>query len=174
MPHGDLRSSNVLLGPDYEPLLSEYGFITLVNNANRAQSLFAYKAPEAILTGKASPKCDVYCLGVVILEILTGKYPSQYLSNDKGGTDIVRWVNSAVADGNILEMLDPQIANTTNSQGDMEQLLRIGVACAESNPQTRLDIREAVRKIEEIQSPENQDSDVLHTNNVFGSNEASR
>ncbi|XP_019459708.1 PREDICTED: pollen receptor-like kinase 3 [Lupinus angustifolius] len=152
LPHGNLKSSNILLGPDYEPLIVDYGFSHLINPANATQTLFAYKAPEAA-QGQISHKCDVYCLGVVILEILTGKFPSQYLSNGKGGTDVVQWVASAISEGRELELLDPQIATSrNNSQGEIEQLIHIGVACTESNPRQRLDMAEANRRIEEIRN----------------------
>ncbi|KAK7275561.1 hypothetical protein RIF29_16680 [Crotalaria pallida] len=152
LPHGNLKSSNILLGPDYEPLLVDYGFSHLINPAIAHQSLFAYKAPEAVAQGQLSHKCDVFCLGVVILEILTGKFPSQYLSNGKGGTDVVQWVASAISEGREVELLDPEIATSklNNSQDEMEQLLRIGAACTESNPHQRLDMAEAVRRIHEI------------------------
>lgn len=150
LPHGNLKSSNVLLGPDYEPLLVDYGFIHLVDPAIVTHALFAYKAPEATQHGQVSPSCDVYCLGVVILEILTGKFPSQYLSNGKGGTDVVQWVASAISEGRVVELLDPEIATSRNSLGEMEQLLHIGAACTQSNPHKRLDIVEAVRRIEEL------------------------
>ncbi|KAG6727527.1 hypothetical protein I3842_02G131300 [Carya illinoinensis] len=151
IPHGNLKSSNVLLSPDYDPLISEYGFSPLINPANAAQELFAYKAPEAAHSGQLSPACDVYCLGIVILEILTGKYPSQYLSNTKGGIDVVQWVASAIADGRESEVFDPEIASSVNSIVEMKKLLYIGAACTETNPEQRLDMMEAVRRIEEIQ-----------------------
>uniref|UniRef100_A0A5B7CBE9 Protein kinase domain-containing protein n=1 Tax=Davidia involucrata TaxID=16924 RepID=A0A5B7CBE9_DAVIN len=151
LPHGDLKSSNVLLGSDHEALLVDYGFNQLVNANQAVQTLFAYRSPEAIQRRQVSPKCDVYCLGIIILEILTGKFPCQYLNNGKGGTDVVQWVKSAISEGREAELFDPEIASSRNSLGGMERLLRIGADCAESNPEERLDIREAIRRIEEIQ-----------------------
>lgn len=150
LPHGNLKSSNVLLSPSNEPLLSEFGFNPLINPSVAAQALFAYKAPEAAQYG-VSAKCDVYCLGIIILEILTGKFPSQYLSNSKGGIDVVQWVKSTISEGRESELLDPEIASSSNSVGQMKQLLHIGAACAESDPVQRLDMREAIQRIEEIQ-----------------------
>lgn len=151
IPHGNLKSSNILLSPDYDPLLSDYGLNPLINPAKAAQALFAYKAPEVAQLGQVSPKCDVYCLGIVILEILTGKYPSQYLSNNKGGIDLVQWVASAIADGRESELFDPEIASIGHSLGEMKRLLHIGAACTESHPDLRLDMTEAIRRIEEVQ-----------------------
>ncbi|WVZ23673.1 hypothetical protein V8G54_002217 [Vigna mungo] len=152
LPHGNLKSSNVLLGPDNEPLLVDYGFSGMVNPSSAAQTLFAYKAPEAAENGEISHSCDVYCLGVVILEILTGKFPSQYLSTGKGGTDVVQWVETAISEGRVAEVVDPEIANSRKSVGEMEQLLHIGAACTRSNPLQRLSMEEAFRRIDEVRS----------------------
>lgn len=151
LPHGNLKSSNILLDSSYEPLLSDYAFYPLINNTQAGQAMFAFKSPEAILYQQVTPKSDVFCLGVVILEILTGKFPSQYLSNQKGGTDIVQWARSAVSEKRERELIDPEISGTTNSVADMERLLHIGADCTESNLDQRMDMNEAIRRIEEIQ-----------------------
>ncbi|PON66017.1 Tyrosine-protein kinase [Parasponia andersonii] len=155
LPHGNLKSSNVLLNEDHEPVLSDYAFHPLMNPSNAAQAMFAYKTPDYFKYQRVSPKSDVYCLGILILEILTGKFPSQYLSNGKGGTDVVQWVLSANnSEEKERELLDPEIASgnaNTNAVNQMIQLLHVGAECVESNPQQRIDMREAIRRIEEVQ-----------------------
>ncbi|XVE88598.1 hypothetical protein DITRI_Ditri19aG0082100 [Diplodiscus trichospermus] len=157
VPHGNLKSSNVLLGPDNHPFLSDYGFIPLIN-IDRVEALFAYKTPEAVQLGKVSPKSDVYCLGIIILEILTGKFPSQYLSNGQGGSDVVQWVASAFSEGRQTELLDPEITGCSNSLSSMEKLLHIGAICTQTNPEQRLDMKEVIRMIEEIQVEDDPES----------------
>ncbi|XP_052198439.1 pollen receptor-like kinase 3 [Diospyros lotus] len=151
VPHGNLKSSNILLDSTYEPLLSDYAFYPLINNTQAVQALFASKSPETILYQQLTPKSDVYCLGIVILEIITGKFPSQYLSNQKGGTDVVQWVRSAVSEKRERELIDPEIASAKNSLPDVEKLLQIAAACTESNIDERIDMNEAIRRIEDIQ-----------------------
>ncbi|KAK6911836.1 Leucine-rich repeat-containing N-terminal, plant-type [Dillenia turbinata] len=150
LPHGNLKSSNILLTENYEPVLSDYGYSPLINSSHVMQALFAYKSPESQLYQQISAKSDVYCLGIVILEILTGKFPSQYFNNGKGGTDVVQWVYSAIADKREVEVLDPEIASSQNSIEDMKTLLHIGAMCTEGNPNKRLDIKEAVCRIQEL------------------------
>ncbi|KAI4379579.1 hypothetical protein MLD38_005858 [Melastoma candidum] len=149
LPHGNLKSSNVLLNDNYDPLLNDYAFHPLINSPQAVQAMFAYKAPEFQNSQEISPKCDVYCLGIVILEILTGKFPSQYLSNRKGGIDIVHWVQTAIAEGREHEVLDPEIASTTESRDQIVALLRVGAACTESDPDQRMSLREAIQRIQE-------------------------
>ncbi|KAK9275619.1 hypothetical protein L1049_022886 [Liquidambar formosana] len=151
LPHGNLKSSNVLLGTNYEPLIADYAFYPLINTTQASQALFAFKSPEYIQYQQVSVKSDVYCLGIIILEILTGKFPSQYLNNGKGGIDVVQWVQSAISEMTEAEVIDPEIASSTNSLDQMVQLLRIGAACTESNPETRLDMKGAIWRIERIQ-----------------------
>ncbi|KAF3439711.1 hypothetical protein FNV43_RR17989 [Rhamnella rubrinervis] len=154
LPHGNLKSSNVLLDQNYEPLLSDYAFQPLMHDNNAEQTMFAYKTPDYTQYHQVSPKTDVYCLGIIILEILTGKFPSQYLSNGKGGIDVVEWVLSATQENRERELLDPEIAavSTDASVNQMLQLLEIGAACSVSNPQHRPDMKEAIRRIGQVQA----------------------
>ncbi|KDP33937.1 hypothetical protein JCGZ_07508 [Jatropha curcas] len=152
LPHGNLKSSNVVLDDDYEPLLTDYALDPLTNPNHSAQTMFAYKSPEYLLNHQVSAKSDVFCLGIIILEVVTGKFPSQYLANGKGGTDVVKWVQRAKAEGKEQEVIDPEIANGSSAESiqEMVKLLRIGAACAESNTALRLDMKEAIRRIGEV------------------------
>ncbi|XP_045788892.1 pollen receptor-like kinase 3 [Trifolium pratense] len=152
LPHGNLKSSNVLLTNEYEPLLGDFAFQPLINPSTAVQSMFAYKTPDYIQNQKLSQKADVYCLGIIILEIITGKFPSQYHSNGKGGTDVVQWVLTAISERREAELIDPELKdNASNSINNMLQLLLIGAACTESNPEQRVHMKEAIRRIEEVQ-----------------------
>lgn len=152
LPHGNLKSSNVLLSDNYEPLLTDYALHPLISNSQSIQALFAFKSPEAVLYQQLYPKSDVFCLGIVILEIMTGKFPSQYLNNQKGGTDVVQWVRQAISERRVGELIDPEIANGTNSIEQMEKMLHIGAACTKSDAETRIEMREAIRSIEEVEA----------------------
>lgn len=152
LPHGDLKSNNVLLDSNYDPILTDFGYSCLMPTNQCKQSLIAYRSPEAVAKNGVSPKSDVFCLGIVILELFTGKIPSLYVSNGTGGIDVVEWVKSAIAEGREAELIDPDIETALKiSPGNPEKLLHIGAACTETDPQQRLDIREAINRIEAIQ-----------------------
>ncbi|XP_019193359.1 PREDICTED: pollen receptor-like kinase 3 [Ipomoea nil] len=151
VPHGNLKSSNILFSANNEAVLTDYAYHPLLNNTPTAQQLFAYKAPEGIQHQQVSPKSDVYCLGVIILEIITGKFPSQYVNNQNGGTDVVQWVRQAIADKRESEVIDPEIAVAKNSLPQMEKLVHIGGACTENDLINRIDMKEAIKRIQEVQ-----------------------
>lgn len=151
LPHGNLKSSNVLIGPGYQPLVVDFGLHPMIDKHYVANALAAYKAPEAVENRQVSPKSDVYCLGIVILEVLTGKFPSQYVNSGQRGTDVVQWVKSAMEERREVELLDPEITGSSKYIGEMRKLLHIGAACTESDPEYRVDIRDVICSIENIQ-----------------------
>nr|XP_043627080.1 pollen receptor-like kinase 3 [Erigeron canadensis] len=151
LPHGNLKSSNVLLSANYHPLVVDFGLHHMINPNHVANALAAYRAPEVLKMRQVSPKCDVYCLGIIILEVLTGKFPSQYVNNGQGGTDLVQWVKSAMQESREVELLDPEITGSSKYIGEMRKLLHIGASCTDSDPQSRLDISEVISSIENIQ-----------------------
>lgn len=155
LPHGNLKSCNILIGKNYEPLLNDYALHPLINSTPSTQLMFAYRSPEGIHHQQVSHKSDVYCLGIIILELVSGKYPSQYLTNNQkgeSGTDVVQWVLSALDEKRERELIDPDLLATEANEclGQIEKLLHIGVACTESEVDRRIDIQEAITRINNI------------------------
>jgi hypothetical protein len=153
LPHGHLKSSNVLLDPEFDPLLSEYALIPAINKDHAQKLMAAYKSPES---PHATRKTDVWSLGILILETLTGKLPADYMKQGKGGNnvDLATWVNSVVREEWTGEVFDKNMKGTRHGEGEMLKLLKIGMCCSEWNVERRWDLREAVGKIEELKEKE--------------------
>ncbi|XP_020594885.1 pollen receptor-like kinase 6 [Phalaenopsis equestris] len=147
LPHGNLKTGNVLLAPDFEPILTDYGLIPLVNPSAAPNVLFAFKSPES---PHVSPKSDVYCFGIVLIEILTSRFPSHYLNNTMGGVDVVHWAASAITEGREVELIDPQIVGGVAARTEMVRMLQIGVACTKVRPDERPEMKQAAEMVEEI------------------------
>jgi serine/threonine protein kinase len=74
--HRDLKPANVLLAPD-RPLISDFGIAqafdsTQITATGMVVGTAAYMAPEQVLGEDVGPPSDVYALGLVLLESLTG------------------------------------------------------------------------------------------------------
>ncbi|WOG85751.1 hypothetical protein DCAR_0104944 [Daucus carota subsp. sativus] len=151
LPHGHLKSSNVLLDETFVPLLSDYALVPVINKEHAYQFMVAYKSPELAQNNRLTRKTDVWCLGILILEMLTGKFPANYLKQGKGGNaDLASWVNSVVREEWTGEVFDKDMKGTANGQGEMLKLLKIGMCCCEWNVEKRWDLKEALEKINEL------------------------
>jgi len=74
--HGDLKPENVRLGHDGRSVLVDLGFaeeLSAKDGERRGTPL--YLAPEQIGGAPLSERCDVFALGVVLYELVTGVHP---------------------------------------------------------------------------------------------------
>jgi serine/threonine-protein kinase len=80
--HRDLKPANILLTPQGVPKVTDYGLAVaaapgaLHRNEGTIQGTLAYMAPEqANPDGEVGPKADVYSLGAILYEMLSGRPP---------------------------------------------------------------------------------------------------
>lgn len=76
--HRDLKPENILVTPDGRVKLMDFGVARLLRSPTSSSGLlgtFAYMAPEQVTTGEIDGRSDLYAIGVVLYEILTGGYP---------------------------------------------------------------------------------------------------
>ena len=78
--HRDISSANVLLDPlpdnQWKAKVSDYGSVNLqqqLNTENPGSPV--YSAPEANTPALQSPKMDIFSFGILLLEMLTGRFP---------------------------------------------------------------------------------------------------
>ncbi|KAK4435668.1 putative LRR receptor-like serine/threonine-protein kinase [Sesamum alatum] len=158
LPHGHLKSSNILLDTKYEPLLSDYGLVPVMNKDHAQQFMVAYKSPESTQKDRVTRKTDVWSLGILILELLTGRFPANYLKQGKGpSADLATWVNSVVKEEWTGEVFDKDMNSARHGEGQMLRLLKIGMCCCEWNVDMRWDLREAVERILELKERDDDD-----------------
>lgn len=149
-PHGHLKSSNVLLNQNWDPLLSDYGLIPVINNDSLQDLIVAYKSPEYVQDGLISKKTDVWSLGILILEILTGHVPDNFLQQSQGKQpDLEGWVNS-IRDKSPEVVFDKEMKAPKSFEGEMLKLLEIGFSCCGADVDKRPCIKDASERIEEV------------------------
>ncbi|KAK8547155.1 hypothetical protein V6N13_097874 [Hibiscus sabdariffa] len=154
--HGNIKASNILLRPDQEACISDFGLNPLFGNTTPPSRVAGYRAPEVLETHKVSFKSDVYSFGVLLLELLTGKAPNQ-ASLGEEGIDLPRWVQSVVREEWTAEVFDVELMRYHSIEEEMVQLLQIAMTCVSTVPDQRPSMPEVVRMIEEMNRVETDD-----------------
>ncbi|CAA3006852.1 pollen receptor-like kinase 1 [Olea europaea subsp. europaea] len=158
-PHGHLKSSNILLDRSFNPLLTDYGLVPVMNQDRAQEHMIAYKSPEYKNNGRITKKTDVWSLGMLILETMTGIFPSSFLQqgSKRNDMDLVSWVESVVKEANadVDQVFDKNMGGKQKSEREMMKLLQIGLNCCEAEVDKRWDLKQAAERIEQVKQKDN-------------------
>ncbi|KAL6641900.1 hypothetical protein ACP70R_020081 [Stipagrostis hirtigluma subsp. patula] len=187
IPHGNIKSTNVLLDKDGAARVADFGLALLLSPAHAIARLGGYMAPEQADNKRLSQEADVYSFGVLVLEALTGKAPAQHLQpplpdadaqrRDKKGASatavsLPEWVRSVVREEWTAEVFDVELLRYRNIEEEMVAMLHVGLACVAPQPEQRPSMADVVRMIESVpvdQSPlPEEDRDVSVTSPSIG------
>ncbi|KAF5736503.1 Leucine-rich repeat protein kinase family protein [Tripterygium wilfordii] len=155
--HYNIKSSNVLIDSSGEPKVGDYGLARLLPMLDRyvlsskIQSALGYMAPEfACRTVKITEKCDVYGFGVLVLEVVTGKRPVEYMEDDV--VVLCDMVRGALEEGRVEECIDGRLDGSFPAE-EAIPVMKLGLICTSQVPSNRPDMAEVVDILELIRSP---------------------
>eukprot|EP00253_Pinus_taeda_P017400 PITA_17400 len=132
--HCDLKPSNVLLDEMMTAHVGDFGISRLMispqacDNSTAAASgdtssllvgSIGYIAPEYGIGGRPSMKGDVYSYGILLLETITGKKPTDPVFSEEGqsGSTLQSWVGNAFPD-RLFEVIDDNLVEEIRKEED--------------------------------------------------------
>nr|AJZ70280.1 brassinosteroid insensitive 1 [Linum usitatissimum] len=154
--HRDMKSSNVLLDENLDARVSDFGMARLMSAMDTHLSVSTlagtpgYVPPEYYQSFKCSVKGDVYSYGVVLLELLTGKRPTD--SEDFGDNNLVGWVKQH-AKLKITDVFDPELMKEDPGLViELLEHLKVASACLDDRPWKRPTMIQVMAMFKEIQA----------------------
>uniref|UniRef100_A0A7N0VJP1 non-specific serine/threonine protein kinase n=1 Tax=Kalanchoe fedtschenkoi TaxID=63787 RepID=A0A7N0VJP1_KALFE len=171
--HCDLKPSNVLLDADMVAHVGDFGLAKILrarlsDNSNQEQSIsslgikgtLGYVPPEYGMGGKVSTQGDMYSFGILLLEMVTGRRPTDEIFN--ANTGLHNFCKSRATSSNISDIVDCHLHAELNAENDyngthhenvdvkwvqdcLAAIIEVGVACSVDSPNERMDIREACK-----------------------------
>lgn len=153
--HCDLKPSNVLLNDEMVACLSDFGLAKFLYSDSSTtfsdsssivgpRGSVGYIAPEYGMGCKISVESDVYSYGVILLEMITGKHPTDEMFKDS--MNLHKFVEAALPQ-KIGDVCDPRLNTYDEFQGENHemvqeqhfviQLAQVGLKCSEASPKDR-------------------------------------
>ncbi|KAJ8540260.1 hypothetical protein K7X08_030179 [Anisodus acutangulus] len=153
----DLKGTNILLDKDFNPRLSDYGLAKLAgggSTTNMSPMMMGtgYSAPEFERTGELSLKSDVYCFGVVLLELITGRRAVD-TTRPTDEQNLVAWAQPYLKDPKRFpELADPRLEKRFPVKS-LNQAVGVTAMCLQDEPMVRPLIGDVVAALSFLTMP---------------------
>ncbi|KAK1358381.1 Protein kinase domain-containing protein [Heracleum sosnowskyi] len=149
--HRDMRPNNILITHDFEPLVGDFGLARWQPDGDtgvdtRVIGTFGYLAPEYAQSGQITEKADVYSLGVVLVELVTGRKAVD-LNRPKGQQCLTEWARPLLEEYAIDELVDPRLMDKYSEQ-EVFCMLQAASLCISRDPQLRPRMSQVIRILE--------------------------
>ncbi|KAM1062028.1 hypothetical protein ACFX2A_026980 [Malus domestica] len=137
--HRDVKTANILLSENLDAKIIDFGLSMVFSSDNETHVVASvvgtagYLDPEYYNYGRLNEKIDVYSIGVVLLELITGQ-PTIIESDDL--VPIVEWVNHEYQSGDLTTILDRRIRGEFDVNS-VWKALETAMACTTSTSQHR-------------------------------------
>ncbi|CAN6361548.1 unnamed protein product [Urochloa humidicola] len=153
--HRDIKSANILLDDTLTSKVSDFGAsrhvpIDRSEIVTKLQGTIGYMDPSYYYTCQLTEKSDVYSFGVIVIELLTRKKPTSYLSSEDEG--LVAHFVSLFTSGELVEILDWQVLEEGGKQ--IEEVAELAATCVNMDRDCRPTMTQVEMALESIQAKE--------------------
>ncbi|KAK4477555.1 hypothetical protein RD792_016787 [Penstemon davidsonii] len=147
--HRGIQTSNILLDIQMNPIISDFGLATTLEDdqsvvETRVVGTMGYLAPEYCLYGTASVMSDIYSLGILVLEIVSGRRFMDWIQSHDQTLFEHAW--KLWVEENILHLVDESIEGAF-SEEEALRCIQVSLLCIQPNRHHRPTISSVLKML---------------------------
>ncbi|CAJ1960383.1 unnamed protein product [Sphenostylis stenocarpa] len=153
--HRDIKSSNILLDSNWNARVSDFGLSLIWPETEQelmstnAVGTVGYIDPEYYVLNVLTTKSDVYGLGVVMLELLTGKRAVFKTEDGSSPIGVVEHTGPKIASGELWSVLDCRVGQPeVNEVESLEIMAYTAMHCVNLEGKERPEMTDIVANLE--------------------------
>lgn len=133
--HRDVKSSNVLLDNNFDAKVADFGVSRLVPEgathiSTAVQGTIGYLDPEYFQTLQLTEKSDVYSLGVMLVELITGLKPVDNHNREQQFANLALLFVQYMKEGRVEELIDPRLHFDLNhTRSSIQAVAILALSC---------------------------------------------
>ncbi|PHT80798.1 hypothetical protein T459_13813 [Capsicum annuum] len=158
--HCDLKPANILLDEDMVAHVGDFGIskiLALSKSMAYTETLgtLGYIAPEYGSEGIVSTNGDVYSYGIMLMEVLTKRRPTDdEICNEN--LDLRKWITQSFP-GSMMDILDDNLFPeeeqiTSKSEICIASMIGLALGCTKETPESRITMKDIVKRLNKIKN----------------------
>ncbi|KAM3338579.1 receptor kinase-like protein Xa21 [Capsicum galapagoense] len=156
--HCDLKPANILLDDDMVAHVGDFGIskILAVSKSmayTETLGTLGYIAPEYGSEGIVSTNGDVYSYGIMLMEVLTKRRPTdEEICNEN--LDLRKWITQSFS-GSMMDVIDDNLFPkeeqiSSKSEICIASMIELALDCTKETPESRITMKDVVKRLSEI------------------------
>ncbi|KAI3511234.1 hypothetical protein L1887_18381 [Cichorium endivia] len=168
--HRDIKSGNILLEQNWQAKIADFGLSKFRPENQPMNTLYTeniagthvYLDPEYDTKGKLKNESDIYSFGVVMFEMLSGRFANDQIYTKENSNGIAPVARQCFNEGTINEMIDPRlmeeahenifVVNKGPDQDSLDAYAKIAYQCVAESQVNRPTAEVIIKKLEEALS----------------------
>ncbi|XP_010279502.1 PREDICTED: putative wall-associated receptor kinase-like 11 [Nelumbo nucifera] len=153
--HRDIKSANILLDNKYKAKVSDFGTSRTITTDKThlttiVQGTFGYLDPEYFQSSQFTEKSDVYSLGVVLVELLTGEMPIS-CTRPLEERNLATYFVSSIEKDILFDILDEHIVKECKKE-EILAIANLAKRCLDLNSKRRPTMKEVAMELEGLKT----------------------
>ncbi|KAL5720493.1 hypothetical protein ACHQM5_013160 [Ranunculus cassubicifolius] len=166
--HCDVKASNILLNEDMSACVGDFGLAKFLSkstiNFNETETssvavrgTIGYIPPEYGMGAEVSKQGDVYSYGILLIEMFTGKRPTDQMFKD--GLSLHEYCKAATSH-RVFDIIDASLSHEATRNASptsvnpikecLNAIVEIGIACSMEHMDERMDIKQVLKELHSI------------------------